>query len=114
MNGHLRGAMEGQIGNYPPGQSRQAPILDNGRIHPGPAGLSQEGGGLGQLPVREKGIHCQIGFDPPKAAVGRRRRQLLLGKIFRAPAGVADADAEIYRVSAGLDGGNHGLPVAGR
>ena len=46
-------------------------------------------------------------------AVGYRLGQLLRGKIFRAPAGVEPAAAEVHRVRAVLDGGGHGLPAAG-
>ena len=114
VDGHLGAAVEGQVRDDPPGQGRQAPVLDNDAVHAAAAGPAQILLRSGQLPVPQQGVEGQVDLYPPEVAVGHRLGQLLRGEVFRPPAGVELAAAQIHGVGPVLDGGHHGLPVAGR
>ena len=87
----------------PAQQAEQPPVLHQHRVHPQAAGLNGCLQRLGQLPVRHQGVQRQKDPDPPLVAVGQGGGELLIRKIFRAPAGVEGAPAQVHRVRAVLD-----------
>ena len=110
---HLGAGVEGQVRQGLPQQVKKPPVLHQHRVHPQAAGLGGDFHSPGQLPVGQQGVQCQKDPDAPEVAVAQGVRELLIGKIFGAPAGVEVAPAQIHRVGAVLDSGPQSLRGTG-
>ena len=110
---HLGGAVEGQVREHGPSQGRQTPVLDNHTVYAAAGGQAQHVRRRCQLPVRGEGVQGQIHFYAADVAVVHRLGQLFGGEVLRAAAGVEFAAAQVDGIRPVLNGGHHGLPVAG-
>ena len=104
VDGHLGGAMAGNMGGHLAAQLQNAQILDDKGVHLRPGRAPDQLCQLVHLPVRHDGIHRQMDLDAPDMAVLYRLRQVFQCKVFRALAGVEDPDPQIHRVGAVLHG----------
>ena len=103
MDGHLGGAVDGDIGGNLAAQLRHAQILDNESIHPCLGGFSDQVGNSFEFPVSDQGVQGQMHIHTPNMAVFQCFSQRLQGKVFCALAGVKGADAQIHGIRAVLD-----------
>ena len=106
---HLRAGVKRQVRHDLLCQGQQAPVLHQHRVHAHGAGLSQRCGRPGQLPVGQQGVQGQKDPHAPQMAIPHRRREFLVGKVFRAPPRVERTEAHIHRVRAVLHRGGQCL-----
>ena len=78
VDGHLGGAVDGQVGRRLPQHPYHAQVLDDDGVHTDVAGVGGHLGGAGQLPVGEQGVQSQVDLAAPQMAVRNRRRSFLL------------------------------------
>ena len=106
---HLRAGVQRQGRHDLLCQGQQAPVLHQHRVHAHGAGLLQRRGRPGQLPVGQQGVQGQEHPHAPQMAIPHRRREFLVGKVFRAPPRVERTEAHIHRVRAILHRGGQCL-----
>ena len=114
MDGHLGGGMHRQIGGQSPHHAHYAQILDDDGAGALPVQRSDEGSGLLQFPVGEKGVHRHIGVHAPQAAIAQKLGELFSGNVLGAAPGVKIPGAEINGVGAAGNGGHGRFQRTGR
>ena len=109
VEAHLGAGVQGQVRQGPAQEVKQPPVLHQHRVHPQAGGRPGGLQGRRQFPVRHQGVQGQKDPDAPLMAVGQGIGKLLVGKIFRAPAGVEGTPAQIDGVRPALDRCPQGL-----
>ena len=110
---HLGAGVERYVRHDLTGQGQQTPVLHQYGVHAHITGLAQRLCRLFQLAVRQQGVQRQKDPHASQMAVRHCRSEFLIGEVFGTAPRVKGAEAHIYRVRAGLDGGNEGVEAAG-
>ena len=109
MNGHLGGAVDGDVGGNLTAQPHYPQILHDKGIHTALGGVANQLDKLLGLLVRHQSIQSKVDCHIPDMAVLHRLGQCLGGEVFCALAGVIDTAAQINGIGTVLDGGPEGL-----
>ena len=110
---HLGAGVERHVRHDLPRQRQKPPVLHQYGVHAHGAGFFQGVRGLYQLPVGQQGVQRQKDPYTPQMAIRNRRRKFLVGEILGAAPRIERTEAHVYRVRAGLDGGDEGVKAAG-
>ena len=109
VDGHLSGAMDGNMGGNLAAQLHHAQILHDKSVDVILGGVADQLRGLLHFPVGHQGVQGQMHLHAPNVAVFHRVHKGLGGKILRALAGVQVADTQVHRVGAVLHRGPQGF-----
>ena len=114
MDGHLGGAVDGNMGRNLAAQLHHAQILHDKRVNVILGGVADQLRRFLHLPVGNQGVQGQMNLHTPDVAVFYRIHQGLRGEVFCALTGVQTTNAQIYGVGAILHRRPQGFHGAGR
>ena len=114
MQAHLGAGMEGNIRQSPAYGADKAQILNDQPVRPRVRGKPRVFHGSFHLPVIDQGVEGDVYLAAADTAVAHGLFKFLVCEVFRAPAGVEIAHAQVHGVGAVLHGSDHGLRRARR
>ena len=114
MDGHLGAGVQRKIGADAAQHAREPEVLHQHGVRPRVGHEAPKLRRLLHLAVAHEGVHRDINAAAALVAVAQRVYKFLLGKIFRAPAGVEAAEPQINGVRPVLNGGDNSLRASGR
>ena len=108
-NAHLGAGVKRQVRQNPPQNIKKTPVLHQDGVHAQTAGRPCGLHGVGQFPVGHQGIQCEKDPDSPGMTIDQSLRELLIGEVFGAPAGIERTPAQVHGIRSALHRKAEGL-----